>query len=260
VELPYQERLKEQGWGASNVERAFDRILALDSSVHGAANLMMRAYLRTISVEDLRKILAQGGAHEKALYKMFDMIRLMQTSEGLTLLDAKDNYQTHSWTFAGVYDALQAFAEQIAGATGIPLVRLLGQSPKGFSTGDADLETYYDTIETAQDDDLRPPLEKLLPILSMSLWGKPLPEDTTFIFPSLKTVSEVDKSTIATNDAQAVAGLHSAGLVTEAEAKAELRNAGRVTGRWDHITDAAIKAAEGREAPAPAPDEDEGEA
>lgn len=251
VELPYHERQTEQGWGASTVERAFDRILALDSSTHGSANLIMRSYLRTIGVDGLREILAAGGKAEKALTKMFDMIRLMQTNEGLTLLDAKDTFQTHNWSFAGMYEALQAFSEQIAGATGIPLVRLLGQSPKGFSTGESDLRTYYDTIATAQDDDLRPAYETLLPVCSMSLWGKPLPEGTQFSFNDLWQPTEVDKSTIATNDAQGVAGLYSAGLIDEAEAKSELRNSGRLTGRFDHITDESIERARASAAPAP---------
>ncbi|MGE4191800.1 MAG: DUF1073 domain-containing protein [Pseudodesulfovibrio sp.] len=261
VELPYHERIKEQGWGASNVERAYDRILALDSSVHGAANLMLRAYLRTIGIKRFREILATGGKAEKALTKMFDMIRLFQSNEGLTLLDSEDQFQTHSWTFAGVYDALQAFAEQIAGATGIPLVRLLGQSPKGFSTGEADLATYYDTIATAQDDDLHPAFETLLPICAMSLRGKPLPASTQFKFNPLWQPTEVDKSTIATNDSQAVAGLYAAGVIDEAEAKAELRNSGRLTGRFDNISDESIEAAKVKAAPAPAlvaePDEAE---
>lgn len=251
VELPHRERQLEHGWGASVVERAYDRILALDSSTHGSANLMMRSYLRTIGVEGLREILAAGGQAEKALLKMFGMIRTMQTNEGLTLLDARDQMSTHSWTFAGVYDALQAFSEQIAGATGIPLVRLLGQSPKGFSTGEADLRSYYDTIATQQDDDLRPAYEKLLPVLSMSLWGKPLPEGTQFEFRDLWQPTEVDKSTVATADAQAVAALYSAGLITEAQALGELRDAGRVTGRFTAISDEDIQAASAISAPAP---------
>jgi hypothetical protein len=128
---------------------------------------------------------------------------------------------------------------------------LLGQSPKGFSTGESDLRTYYDTIATAQDDDLRPAYEKLLPVCSMSLWGEPLPDSTQFKFNDLWQPTEMDKSTIATNDAQSVAGLYTAGLIDEAEAKAELRNSGRLTGRFDHITDESIERAREAEAPAP---------
>jgi phage-related protein (TIGR01555 family) len=243
VELPYYQRITELQWGASVVERAYDRILALDSATHGTANLMFRSYLRTIRVKRLREILAAGGAPEQALLKMFAMIRLMQTNEGITLLDSEDEFQTNSWTFAGAYDGIQAFAEQIAGATGIPLVRLMGQSPKGFSTGDTDLRTYYDTIATQQDDDLRPVFEKLLPIIARSRWGKPLPEGWSFEFRSLWQPSETDKSTIATADAQSVAGLHSAGIITLAQALGELRDASRITGRWSGITDGDINRA-----------------
>ncbi len=245
IELPWQERVSEQHWGASVVERAYERILALDSSTHGSANMMLRGFLRTIGIKGLREILAAGGKAEKALYRMFDAIRYMQTSEGITLLDAEDIFQTHNWTFAGVYDALQAFAEQIAGATGIPLVRLLGQSPKGFSTGEADLRMYYDTILTAQDNALRPIIETLLPVMSMSLWGKPLPAGTQFDFRSLWQPTEMDKATIATNDAQSVAGLYGAGLINDEQALTELRDAGRVTGRWTGIRDKDIEQARG---------------
>ncbi len=253
VELPYYERIREMQWGASVVERAYDRILALDSSTHGAANLMLRSYLRTIGIDRLREILAAGGPPEKALLKMFAMIRAMQTNEGLTILDKNDTFATHSWNFGGVYDALQAFSEQIAGATGIPLVRLLGQSPKGFSTGEADLRTYYDTISNQQEDDLRPAFEKLLPILARSLWGKPLPDGWNFEFPSLWQPSETDKSTIATQDAQSVAGLHAAGLIDESQALAEMRRGGKVTGRWTGITDEEIERAKTASSAPPVP-------
>lgn len=244
VELPYDEREAEQGWGASVVERAFDRILALDSATYGSANMMLKSHLRVVGVNKLREILAAGGAAETALTKMFAMIARMQSNEGITLLDKEDIFATHNWTFAGVYDALQAFCEQIAGATGIPLVRLLGQSPKGFASGDADMATYYDTIATQQDDDLRPAIEKLLPVLSRHLWGKPWPDHAYFEFRSLWQPSETDKATIATADAQGVAGLYAAGLLSESQALAELRDAGRVTGRYSGITDEDIAKAD----------------
>lgn len=257
VELPYNVRLTENHWGASVVDRAYDRILALDSATHGSANLIFKSFLRFIKVDGLRAILAAGGAAETALHKMFTMIRMMQSNEGITLLDKNDDFGAINWSFAGIYDAIQAFAEQIAGATGVPLVRLLGQSPKGFSTGESDLRTYYDTIATQQEDDLRPAYERLLPVLARSLWGKPLPEGMTFEFRSLWQPSELEKSQIATADAQSVAGLFSAGITSEAQSLAELRDAGRVTGRFTSITDQDIEEAEARTAAPELPPETE---
>lgn len=243
IELPRNQRLQEQHWGASVVERAFDRILALDSSTYGAANLMLKAYLRVINVKGLRKILAEGGAAERALVKQMTFIRQMQSNEGLTVIDGEDTFAAHNWSFSGVYDALQAFAEQISGATGIPLVRLLGQSPKGFSTGESDLQMYHETIDTSRDDDLRAPLAMILGILHRSEFGEPLPEGFNFKFNPLSTPSELEKSQIATADAQAVAALFSGSVITEAQALGALRETSRITGRFAGITDEDIAAA-----------------
>ena len=251
IELPMRQRMTEQYWGASVVERTLDRILALDSSTYGAANMMLKSHLRTIGIEGFRDILAEGGQKEAALLKMMAMIRQMQSNEGLTVLDARDSFTAHNWTFAGVYEALQAFAEQIAGATGIPLVRLLGQSPKGFSTGDSDLKMYYETILTAQDDDLRAPYTLILSVLARSLWGHSLPDGVTIEFNSLASLSELEKSQIATADAQSVAGLEGGGIITRAQALAGLRESARITGRWGYITDKDIAAAEAAEVAPP---------
>jgi phage-related protein (TIGR01555 family) len=178
------------------------------------------------------------------------MIRQMQSNEGITLLDKEDEFQAFNWNFAGVYDALQAFAEQIAGATGIPLIRLLGQSPKGFSSGDSDMRAYYDTIATQLDDDKRPADNMLFGILSRHLWGKPLPDDFAFDYQSLFVPTEAEKSQIATADAQAAAGLVGADIISKALALSELKNAGRLTGRYTSITEEDIEAAR-QEAAAP---------
>lgn len=255
VELSYQQRQNEEWWGGSVVDRAYDRILALDSATQGAANLLYKSFLRIIGVDRLREVLAMGGKAETALVKMFDLIRQFQSNEGITLLDKNDTFTTAGYSFAGLYDAIQAFAEQIAGATGIPLVRLLGQSPKGFSTGESDLRTYYDTIATLQDDDLRPAYELICAVLSYSLWGESLPDDFALDFRSLYQPSDLERSQIATADAQAVAALASGGLLTPAQALRELRDAGRVTGRFASLTDDDIQAAESaRDAPAMPPE------
>lgn len=244
VELPWRQRMAEQWWGGSVVDKCLDRILALDSATHGTANMLFKSFLRVIGVNQLRQILATGGKVEGALIKMFDMIRQMQTNEGFTLLDKDDTFTTHGYSFAGIYDAMQSFTEQISGATGIPLVRLLGQSPKGFSSGDADVRSYYDTIATQQEDDLRAPQERIFSVLSWSLFGHGLPDGFSFDFRSLWEPTELEKSQIAMADAQNVAGLFSAGILDKAMALAELKATSRVTGRYAGITAAAIAEAE----------------
>lgn len=146
VTLPFQQKMTENEWGMSVVERIWDRLTAFDSATVGAAQLVYKAHLRTYSVEKLRELIALGGPAYEALLKNIDLIRQFQSNEGMTLMDSRDKFETHQYSFSGLDDILSQFAEQISGAVGIPLVRLFGQSPKGFSTGDADLANYYDRV------------------------------------------------------------------------------------------------------------------
>jgi len=254
VDLPGDLRRSEQYWGASVAERAYDRILALDSATHGGANLLYKSFLRVIGVDRYREILAAGGQAEKALLKMFTFIRQMQSNEGITLLDKNDTFTPHNWSFSGMYDALQAFCEQLAGATGIPLVRLLGQSPKGFSTGDADLRTYYDTILTQINDDRRPVDTVLFGVLSRHLWARPLPNDFAFDYQGLYVPTEVERSQIASNDAQGAAALHASNVITRRQALEALKDGGQRTGRFSFISESDLEQADREDMAPPLPE------
>lgn len=53
VTLPFQQKMTENEWGMSVVERIWDRLTAFDSATVGAAQLVYKAHLRTYSVEKL---------------------------------------------------------------------------------------------------------------------------------------------------------------------------------------------------------------
>lgn len=197
VDLPYWQRIAENGWGLSVVERLYDRLVAFDSTTQGAAQLVYKAHLRTVSVENLRDILAAGGPAEAALTKMFDMIRVMQSNEGLTLIDAADKFETHTYSFSGLSDVLMQFAQQLSGALQIPLVRLFGQSPAGLNaTGEADIRSYYDMIGQQQETKLRPGMHKIVCLTYRSETGKPIPKDLGVKFNPLWQMSDVEKAQI----------------------------------------------------------------
>jgi len=133
-------------------------------------------------------------------------------------------------------------------------VRLLGQSSKGFSTGESDLRTYYDTISTKQEDDLHAPMEALFAILSQSIWDRPLPDGFDFVFRSLYRPTEMERSQIATADAQAVSALYAGGVITRAHALSELRDSSRTSGRFEGITDQDIEEAKKEDSVPPLPE------
>lgn len=252
VELPYNQSIAENLWGQSVIERLEDRLTIFDSATLGAGQLVYKAHLRTYKVKGLRSLIAAGGQLYEALVKQINQIRQWQSNEGLTLMDADDTYEAHQYNFSGLDNILLQFGQQISGATGIPLVRLFGQSPAGLNaTGESDLANYYDNINQQQEGRLRTPLQILYAVLHMSVLGKPLPDSFSFKFASLWQLDDEKKANVAKGVSEAVIAVEEAGLIKRSTALKELRQSSEVTGVFSHITDEEIKEADGEDPPPP---------
>lgn len=244
IEMPYYQKKYDNLWGMSVIERMLDRLMAFDSATQGAAQLIYKAHLRVVQIDGLRQALAMGGKTESAVIKQFQYIRLMQTNEGITLLDKNDTFTPHQYTFSGLAEMLIQFGQQISGAVNIPLVRLFGQSPSGFSSGEADLRNYYDNVGKLQESMLRMPVRRLLEVLSMSINGKSLPDDFEFKFNSLWQPSELEKSQIVNADVTALNTAFQSGMITKKIAMKELAQNSHLTGRFSNIKEEDIEKAE----------------
>lgn len=244
VQLPIMQAITEQMWGESIIERLYDRLISFDTATSGAANLIQKAHLRTVQIDKLREVLAAGGQAEENLLKMFHHMRMLQTNEGLTLLDKEDQFAAHSYTFSGLSDMILQFGQQIAGATGIPLVRLFGQSPAGLnSTGESDLRMYYDNISSQQESRMRDGVLKVLRVLHRSMFGADAPDAFDFDFVPLWQTSQKEKADIATQVTNLVTNAYEKGIIDQATALQELKQASEYTDVFTNITDEQIEEA-----------------
>jgi uncharacterized protein len=252
VRLPYWQRQYEWLWGQSVLERLWDRLIAFDSTTNGVAQLVYKAHLRTYSVEGLRDIIAQGGPAMKALAKQMEMIRSLQNSEGITLMDAKDKFETHQYAFSGLDQVLLQFGQQLSGALGIPLVRLFGQSPAGLNaTGESDMRLYYDSIKQQQVATLGPGIETLYRVLYISKFGTEPPKQFDIDFKNLWQMSDHEKSQVTNTTTAAINTAYESQIINRATALKELKQLSRVTGCFSNVTDEDINAAEDDPAPSP---------
>lgn len=243
--LPWRQALAENGWGQSILERLWDRVIAFDSTSEGAAQLVYKAHLRTLKMKGFRDAVAMGGAALRGIMAQLEMIRQWQSNEGLTVLDSNDEFETHTYTFAGLSDLMLQFGQQLSGATGIPLVRLFGQAPAGLnSTGESDFRQYYDEIAQQQDQRLRPGIGKILALEHRSLFGTDLPDGFAFEFVPLWQLTEEEKANVLEKKTNAVVTAYDAALISEQTALRELRQASRTTGVFTNITDEDINKAD----------------
>lgn len=253
IKLPFFQAITEQMWDESVLERLWDRLISFDNATLSTASLIDRANLRTVKLENFREVVAAGGEALEGLHAQFEMMRLAQVNEGLTLLDKNDEFDSTSYSFAGIPDTLLQFGQQLSGASGIPLVRLFGQSPAGLNaTGDGDIRLYYDGIKAKQENILRKPFSKLVRVMWRSEFGTPPPRDLDFTFTPLWQTDAKDKAEIGSKNSETIGAQYDRGLISVATALKELRGQAPQTGLFGSITDEDIKTAE--EEPPPMPD------
>lgn len=250
IRVPYQQRLNENLWSISVLERLYDRLQAFDSATAGGAQLIYKSFIRTYSIDGLRDAISAGGESLQGIVKFVEAMRMFQGIEGVTLLDTKDKFEAMSNnSFAGLSDALIHLGQQISGALQIPLVRLFGQSPAGLnSTGDSDLKTYYDNIHQQQNQHLLVGMTKVYRMLCLSEGIKP-PQGFSIQFRTLWQPSEKEKSQMGKEDTDRVMSAVESQLVTPEAGVRELIARSKLTGAWAGLTEEDVQAAKLVEAP-----------
>ena len=171
-ELPQREMIREDYWGASELEHIMDELMKRESASANIAQLLFQANMTTLKSGEITAMLATGTAEtrEGILSAVEDENRI-RTSYGIQLLGADDEIANLQYNFNGLADIDERFMRAMAGAAEIPATKLFGQSPDGMNaTGEADLRNYYDMISSLQERILRPALAKLLPIMAISCW------------------------------------------------------------------------------------------
>lgn len=243
--LPYRERLYEQGWDASYVEVWYDRLINLDTATAGTAQLIHKAHLRTVSIKDLRAIIAGPPEAMNGLMKQVETMRITQTLEGVTLLDANDKFEATTYAFSGLDNVLASFKQDYAAVTEIPMAVLYGQAPSGLNAdGDLDMDLWVGMLKQNQERRLRRGLARTLDVMHRSVMGRPPEDGFGFNFRDISPMSEETKSKIFQQDATTLNTLEGSGIISRATTLSELKSLSEITGRGTKITDEDITEAE----------------
>lgn len=252
IRVPYWQRLMENLWSVSVLERLKDRMQSYDSATLGASQLVFKAHIRSYKIKGLRALVAAGGKGFAALVRQVQFMRTTQTNEGITMLDMDDDFASDtagSSAISGIQAILEQLGEQLSGALQIPQVRLFGQSPGGLnSSGDGELRTYYDGINQQQNGNLKSPVTLVYRAMAQSL-GLDVPPGFGIAFRPLWQLTEEQKSASASATTESVTKAKDAGLISDQVAMKELKQSSDMTGVFSNITREDIEAAD--DVPAP---------
>jgi len=249
VKLPYQQAMTENLWGISVLERLYDRMIAFDSASTGAAQLVFKSHLRTLKIPGMREIVAAGGRPLEGLLAYTEMMRRFQGIEGMTLIDGDDEFDVQSTSaFSGVDSVITQLGQQVSGALQVPMTRLFGQAPDGFSGDDkSGMRNYGDSIQQQQRSNLGG-VKTVYQLIAVSKAIK-LPDNFGLDFASILRLDDKDKAEVAGKVTEAVVKAHDAGLITQQVGMKELRQSSRTTGVFTNISAEDIEAADEEVAP-----------
>ena len=223
-ELPYLETIRENYWGASELEHLWDELQKRSATSANIAQLIFQANITTLKMGNLGEHMAFGDDDmQSALLRTLANENRLRTSYGLQIMNSDDSLENHAYTFSGLSEIYESFMMDMAGAAEIPATKLFGRSPEGMNaTGEADLRNYYDMISQMQERLLRPALERLLPVLAVSCWGF-VPEDMEIVFEPVMTPTPAERADRADKMSDKVIRAYEAGLITLEEARADLK-------------------------------------
>jgi len=232
-ELPRMEMIREDYWGASEMEHIRDELLKRSATSANIAQLVFQANITTLKMSDFGEVLGAGTDEQRRQVEYaMALENRFRTSFGVQILSRDDALETHPYSFAGLSDIYEQFMMDMAGAAEIPATRLFGRSPQGMNaTGESDLRNYCDMIASLQERQLRPALEKLLPVMAVSCWGY-VPEDLEFVFEPIMTTSPAERAELVQKLSSDVIEAFKSGLLTREEALAELKARGSGLGVW----------------------------
>jgi phage-related protein (TIGR01555 family) len=175
-EFPPLYRPMGRGWGMSILEPLVRTLNKGIKNENVIFELLDEAKIDIFSFYGLNDALQDEQATE-AITKRVGYASLVKNYMKALLLDSEDVYQQKQIHFNGLADLKVDSRVDMAADARITMNKLYGTSPAGFNSGEADRETYADTVEA----EVRIPTEaamiRLLEIVGRKVLGKTLDFD-----------------------------------------------------------------------------------
>lgn len=155
-----------QFWGMPEYVRIHRAIQDAEIAHRSAPRMLDRSVQPVYKMKDLASELATDEGENKVLKRLqaIDMARGMMNS--ITIDSEGEDYDFRSFQFAGVADVIDSACNYLSALTNIPQTILFGRSPAGMnSTGESDLENWYNFVERIQKRMLKSNLRYLLSVI-----------------------------------------------------------------------------------------------
>lgn len=153
-------------WGIPEYIRLHRAIRDAELAHRCAPKMLDRSIQAVYKMKGLAELLATAEGEDNVLKRLqtIDMARGMLSS--ITIDSEGEDYDFRQFQFGGVSEVIDSTCNFLSALTSIPQTILFGRSPAGMnSTGEGDMENYYNFVERIQARTLRSNLRYLLSVL-----------------------------------------------------------------------------------------------
>lgn len=183
---------------------------------------LLHSFSTMVLKTDMSSVLSGGCADSQV--SRAEAFARFRDNRGLLMVDMNSEQLENVNTPLSGVDKLQAQAqEQQASVFGVPLVILLGVTPSGLNaSSDGEIRAFYSAVHAYQERVFREPLDTVLKVLQLDLWGE-IDPDITFSFPSLWDMDEKEVAEIDKIKAETAAVYIETGVISQDEERERLR-------------------------------------
>lgn len=209
-------------WGLSFYSRLFEVISDSQITSQSINNLIYESNIDVYKINGLNELVAE--CKDDLVIKRLQIANEMKSVVNGIALDKEDEYDKKTNTFASLPEIDDRFFQKVAGASDIPVTRLLGISPTGMNaTGESDMNNYYDNVKALQENKLRPILDWIDRIIVANA-GYDF--ELKYEFLPLKQLSEKEKAEVELQRAQRDQIYESMDVIRQSDVMAQLEKDG----------------------------------
>lgn len=194
-------------WGMPEYIKIKDSLRECVTAHQDGVKLLERSVQAIYKMKNLAQLLSTDAGEDKVLQRLqvIDMARGILNSIAIDT-DGED-YDFKTLPMSGVKDVIDSTCNMLSAVTNIPQTILFGRSPAGMnSTGDSDLENYYNMVESIQKQNMKANARTVIDlILKQGMIEGKIPETPKYKmkFAALWSMSEMEQTDIVLKKAQA---------------------------------------------------------
>ena len=134
-----------------------ERAYASERTANEAPQLALTKRLVIRYIEDLERAVSNQAKFEDSMAALVEW----RDNFGVQISGMNERIEQQDTSLSDLDVTIMTQYQIAAGIFGVPSTKLMGTSPKGFnSTGDHEIKTYHEELETVQENDLTPLVDK----------------------------------------------------------------------------------------------------